>query len=558
MASEDKEQGGSLAELAPEDEKTTTETATSHIDPDAMLSRLEELLSKQSLSEDAFVQQHMNAQMYIPLTVLCLHHSLRSLGTEASVLAAAQAAAQKSDKVAFDEETNMVKPLLKARRNTLILHGLPDEFPEEELQQLFNGSPEGDSFVSLKPDVNNTAFVSFKTDEAAQNAALWLRSQKFQGNDIKCSMKSEQFVRSFFPAANQANSPFAMPGSAPQYQAWGYPGQNWTPGNMGWNPNGQGGEFSDPNMAWGDQNSFSKGDGKGKSPKSKGKGRKRGSLGGSFSQSDASQMESGSDFNSPQLGATGSETGINEGLVEPGYTHEYRKYSRQYIIEVCNAMDEIIKPESYDKCENGENPVALFRSSPCKDWAPLPTPMVTFASNFFDDKRGSVDTNASMDAEGDGKGQGKGDRSSRKDSDWSQGDSSWGKSGSGKGRKSWGAKGGWEKDGGWQTDAGYSDKPQWVKKEDKAEKEASSSEWDDAGQRKMSWADKVKEAGTTDRAQKWVAKPKQADDAKAKEDGTAAAADGVDAVPTATVNSEAAGGASLSWADKVRAGATKK
>merc|ERR1719440_1991206 len=125
----------------------------------------------------------------------------------------------------------MVRPLLKPRRNTLILRDLPEEFPEEELKALFDSSPESENFCSLKPDVNNTAFVSFKSDEAAQNVALWLRSQKLQGAEIKCAVKSEHFVRSFYPASAgpsmQASSPYMMP------QAWGYP--SWSmPVHSGW------------------------------------------------------------------------------------------------------------------------------------------------------------------------------------------------------------------------------------------------------------------------------------------------------------------------------------
>merc|ERR1719316_2010232 len=151
---------------------------------------------------------------------------------------------------------------------------------------------------------------------------------------------------------------------------------------MGWGDSANANAYS-AEYQWDGNLTDGKGDKKGKSPKGKGKGRMRGSLGGSFSQdSGMSQMESGSDFNSPMLGVTEAET---DGLAEPGYTHEYRKYSRQYIIEVCNAMEEISKPESYERCEKNE--VALFRSSPCKDWAPLPTPMTTFASSFFGDDR---------------------------------------------------------------------------------------------------------------------------------------------------------------------------
>lgn len=539
--------------------------------------RLEDLLSKQNLSEDAYIQQHMNAQMYIPLSILARHHSLRAVGDEATILATAKAAAQRSDKIAVDEEAMMVKPLLKPRRNTLILHDLPDEFPEEDLNALFKSSPESEAFCSLKPDVNNTAFVTFKDDEAAQNVALWLRSQKLQEKTISVSVKSEHFVRSFYPASAgpnmQAGSPYMMPA-----QGWGYPGWGMPVHAGAWTPEGQ--YANDPNVGWGDvqqdgQGYYGKGDSKGKSPKGKGKGRKRGSLGGSFSQESMSQMESGSEMTSPYLGAAGMQTEPDiADLPEPGYTHEFRKYSRQYIIEVCNTMDEIEKPESYEKCE--QNGVALFRGSPNKDWAPLPTPMATFSANFFDDRRGSDAT----DADGQGKGGRKaswGPKNSGRDTsydyeesgDWSHGDSAWGKGGKGNQRSrsnTWNS-GSWQGDS-WQGDATYEKQQHWVKKEAKNEEEAKD---DDGEPRKMSWAEKVK--GSSESSEKkWVAKPKADEEAKSKEEVAGPSADLTAAAapqradeaapeatkPTAAPASAEAKPASPSWADKVRLSAAKK
>lgn len=158
---------------------------------------LEDLLSKQNLAEDAFIQQHMNAQMYIPVGVLASHRNLTSVGTgvdSRTLLAAAQL----SDKLGVDEDGLMIRPVLKPKRNTLILHDLPDGTTEEDLRELFNALPGDESVCSLKPDVNKTAFVTFSTDEAAQNAALWLRSQKLHGAELKCAIKSEHFLRSFF------------------------------------------------------------------------------------------------------------------------------------------------------------------------------------------------------------------------------------------------------------------------------------------------------------------------------------------------------------------------
>merc|ERR1719456_1191732 len=80
-------------------EKVPNESLT-----DAVQKRLEELLSKQNLAEDSFIQQHMNAQMYIPLSILARHHSLCILGDENMIIPAARDAAQRSDKVGVDED----------------------------------------------------------------------------------------------------------------------------------------------------------------------------------------------------------------------------------------------------------------------------------------------------------------------------------------------------------------------------------------------------------------------------------------------------------------------
>jgi len=561
--------------------------------------KLEFLLSKTNLVEDSFIQQHMNAQMYIPLAALVRHHSLRSLGEDPeAIISAAREAAQGSDKVGMDSELLLVRPLnLKPRRNTLILHDLPDDLPEDELKALFEGSPESESFCSLKPDVNNTAFVSFKTDEAAQNAALWLRSQKFQGAEIKCAVKSEHFVRSFFPASGTPIMGASAPYMNPQQAMWGYPSNMWGV-QGGWY---DGSDPSISNAGWGDTGAWmpdaqqmgqKDGDGKGKSP-GKGKGRNKGKSGGFFPQDgqmEMNQMEAGSDMGTPLMGPAMSLDPDADGeLAEPGYTHEYRKYTRQYIIEVCNKMEEIIKPASFEKCEKNE--VALFRQEPNKDWAPLPTPMSTFSANFFDDRRGS-EASEFEKGKGKGKRKGKGEqdgseawgpgkgRTSRteshdyEESDWAHGDSSWWRSDSGRRPSSWS-----------DWDGSTYGQKQWVKKDADAEQEADGKSGENAGgPHKMSWADKVKAAaslGPSDQQKRWVEKSKPTDAAKAKEqekDSAAAAAPekasdpgfpalavgGAEAKPAAAEPAaEAAAGSpagperKMSWADKARQAANK-
>jgi len=386
---------------------------------------LEDLLSKQNLAEDAFIQQHMNAQMYIPVGVLASHRNLTSVGTgvdSRTLLAAAQL----SDKLGVDEDGLMIRPVLKPKRNTLILHDLPDGTTEEDLRELFNALPGDESVCSLKPDVNKTAFVTFSTDEAAQNAALWLLSQKLHGAELKCAIKSEHFLRSFFPAASpQGHSPYLMPGqpmmmwgATPPWVATGavhmqqwqalpshavagaptYDGSMdmwndaWLHDSDGVDPNSAPQDIHGPNEKGG----------------SKGTGQARCKGGSCAPEPDQAVLEAVQwADNGVEMTGMGTESfspmqqdpSLNQNeengseFQELGYTHAFRQYSRQQIKEVCNKMDQIIKPESYMNLESGDHDVALFRPTPCKEWAPLPTPQISFASSIFagEGKRNSED-----------------------------------------------------------------------------------------------------------------------------------------------------------------------
>jgi hypothetical protein len=156
-------------------------------------------------------------------------------------------------------------------------------------------------------------------------------------------------------------------------------------------------------------------------------------------------------------------------------------------------MEEISKPESYERLE--QNEVALFRSSPCKDWAPPPNPLAAFASFFNEDGRG-LD---SLDADSNRRGSASARKASwgprdmsktraqsdmshsgdNKEESWRKDDSSrWGKGQrssstrrSASDTRSWSQTRGTSWDYSYShTDGGYHT-PHWIKKESKLEDE---------------------------------------------------------------------------------------
>lgn len=351
--------------------------------------RLEALFSTKSLAEDAILKQHMNAQTYIPLAALTGHPSFHDLLEKCDLHAVLKAAAERSDKMSVNEDGKMIRPLLKAKRNTLILRDLPDS-PEDELRALFASSPESDAFVSLKPDVNNTAFASFKSEEAAQNVALWLRSQKLRGSEIKCAVKSEHLVRSFVPASPGPSlqaSPYMMP-QVRTYPVW-VPGKEWgDPGNW---------EYQTEPV--GDS--------------AKGKGHAKGVPFEPLPPAEVPQNVAKMPP-TPLLRPQEPETFENF-----AYTGHFRKYSRQQIVDLCSAMEEIAKPDTY-KNEEEKNGLALFRLSPCRDWAPLPSPDTLLRESDLQEP-GSRKSSWASDAK-------RRSRSQSMDPDesaWARGDSYW-------------------------------------------------------------------------------------------------------------------------------------
>eukprot|EP00929_Paragymnodinium_shiwhaense_P092232 TRINITY_DN5210_c0_g1_i1.p1 TRINITY_DN5210_c0_g1~~TRINITY_DN5210_c0_g1_i1.p1 ORF type:complete len:536 (+),score=145.30 TRINITY_DN5210_c0_g1_i1:151-1758(+) len=520
---------------------------------DAVQRKLEDLLSKGSLATDTFLQHSMSAQMYIPLAALSKHTSLSSLGNiDVSILLEA---AKRSSQLTVDEACLMVRPVLKAKRNTLILHGLPEGAGEQDLLDLFLKYSGKEALEAVKPDVNRTAFVTFTSDETAQSAALWLRSQTLMGAPIKCSVKTEQVNRGFFPASSPPSPAWDLQQTHCSPQMWSqswqaYQQQPWTANQEIWHSDEKyyyaGDGYWSQGMYGGtaplnDESQdapAAKGGGKGKKGKKGGKGKDKDSPGAwSTPLAQAEQP---------------ANEAPDEAFLEDGYSHEYRSYSRQQLIDVCNSMDDIGKPESYVQLEEQFPGCAnMFRKTACKDWAPLPTPFLGPRSSPSFSPMDLMEGLA-------------GERPPRKGSNWSRSsmtsereDESW--------RDDKGGGKGWRK----RTSSGWSDrweegetesaekwgrgsKATWVEKAKAAEPEEHG-----AGEHKAASQAKAAEPEEHGAGEHKAASQVEAEEANGSAlAGIREAEDKPETVPQKT-NGEDDGQtvtATPSWADKVRAG----
>mmetsp|Transcript_28744 Transcript_28744/g.52374 ORF Transcript_28744/g.52374 Transcript_28744/m.52374 type:complete len:383 (-) Transcript_28744:195-1343(-) len=179
-------------------------------DPAVVQEVLEYLLSKKNLVKDQLLASSMNPQMFIPIGVLAGHEMMKSVGASEELIAAA---ADKSTKLSVDEDRTLVRPILKSKRNQIIIRDVPSDTTESDIRSIFAGAACGERIASVKEEVNNTWFVKFDLDSSGtQDVLLWLRNQDFKGKPVNAAIKSEHFLRSFFPASGgMPSDPMTFP-----------------------------------------------------------------------------------------------------------------------------------------------------------------------------------------------------------------------------------------------------------------------------------------------------------------------------------------------------------
>lgn len=348
---------------------------------DKVATELERLLSKKNLAEDKQISSALNPQLYVPISTILTVVSLKELTTSADVVVAA---AKKSDALGLDDAEQMVRPLLKSKRDTVILRDIPEDATEAELRGLVAGAPKAPAVLEVTKEVNQIWFVKFGTEEACQDVAWWLRSQKFRGEPVKVAIKSEHFLRSFFqapaasalPAAGKGDIPSGKPSMMPAF------GKNpgfWMPwaggkgmadgpilgapmpivadqANLPANILDNVGRGRGGGAAFGKNASMDKGKGS-KGTKGKGKGKRK----DNDAEADAGLIRAMGDMN------LGADSGGTEFTGPVTYEHEFRKYTQEEIKNLVAKMGAFSMPDALQDPEH-ESVVVKDREG----WTPSP------------------------------------------------------------------------------------------------------------------------------------------------------------------------------------------
>ncbi|TYZ69333.1 hypothetical protein PybrP1_000107 [[Pythium] brassicae (nom. inval.)] len=181
----------------------------------AIKRQVEFYFSKANLATDAFLVSNMNSQMFVPVDVIVGFAKVKALTDSAALVVES---VKDSKLVALNASQDAIKPNIKSERNTIILREIPSATAPADVEAIFAGCG---TVESVRSDVGDTWFVTMASEDEAVSTLLALRSKTFNGVAIKARLKSENTLKSFYPA--QVAEPIsAAPGAA--YGGRGYYG----------------------------------------------------------------------------------------------------------------------------------------------------------------------------------------------------------------------------------------------------------------------------------------------------------------------------------------------
>ncbi|CAI5738345.1 unnamed protein product [Peronospora farinosa] len=189
---------------------------------EAIKRQVEFYFSRANLANDAYLVSQMNSQMYVPVEVIINFSKIKQLTDNTALLVEA---VQDSTICSLNSSKDAVKPNIKSERTTIILREIPSSTKPEEVEAIFEGCGK---VVSVRSDVGDTWFVTMTSESEAVNTLLALRSKTLNGVAIKARLKSENVLKSFYPAQPAEN--VIAPGVSAPYGGRGY----YSSPNMGY------------------------------------------------------------------------------------------------------------------------------------------------------------------------------------------------------------------------------------------------------------------------------------------------------------------------------------
>ncbi|KAG0031703.1 La- protein 4B [Podila clonocystis] len=177
---------------------------------DRLREQLEHYFSPSNLAVDTFLVSHMNAERFVPISVIADFKRVKAVTRNVDEIVAAL---RRSSVVIVDETGTNVKPVPAKPRTTLIIRDLPYETQSKEISDLFEVAK--CPAKEIVKEVGNTWFVEFETPEEALAMLSYIRGKTLRGVPLAGRLKSNTAFTGGTNNAVTPNRPVEQKSSSP-------------------------------------------------------------------------------------------------------------------------------------------------------------------------------------------------------------------------------------------------------------------------------------------------------------------------------------------------------
>jgi hypothetical protein len=161
----------------------------------ALQQQLEYYFSRENLSRDTYLISQMDSDQYVPIAIVANFDQIKRLTDDRQLVVDVL---RQSPSVQVDDGGEKVRPLHK--RCVLILREIPESTTAQDISNLFHGGDNCPKFVSCEFAHNQSWYVTFESDDDAQQALRYIREDikvfPTTGKPIMARIKAKPIVHS--------------------------------------------------------------------------------------------------------------------------------------------------------------------------------------------------------------------------------------------------------------------------------------------------------------------------------------------------------------------------
>mmetsp|Transcript_9957 Transcript_9957/g.40303 ORF Transcript_9957/g.40303 Transcript_9957/m.40303 type:complete len:487 (-) Transcript_9957:545-2005(-) len=183
----------------------------------AIMRQFEFYFSPENTANDAFLVSQMDAEKYVPLSVVAGFGKVKQLTEDMDLIVSALEA---SALVELDAGKTKVRAVqVKPARTTLALRQVDASATTEALTALFEAG--GFKPTNMRSDIGNFWFADFSSEEETTKALEYIRTQKFADKPIRARIKTSTVL---------STSSYYYPTQQPYYPGFVPVAGTWVPG----------------------------------------------------------------------------------------------------------------------------------------------------------------------------------------------------------------------------------------------------------------------------------------------------------------------------------------